>query len=127
MVLWFKALVIALFAFVMDQFWFAVTLRRVYYPAISAVTKAPPRTALLPSVLSWGSLGLLVAILSDQCPSLYTQAPAIGFLVYGIYNFTVKALFPDYPWVAVALDLLWGALLTTLLFHLHVSPWEPRV
>ncbi len=35
----------------------------------------------------------------------------VGFCCYGIYNFTNKAVFAEYPWTTAILDTMWGTFL----------------
>lgn len=38
----------------------------------------------------------------------------IGFLMYGTFDFTNKAIFKSYPWTYTALDTLWGTFCMSL-------------
>ena len=38
----------------------------------------------------------------------------LGLLVYGVYNFTCKAILKNYPWDVAVRDTMWGGALFTL-------------
>lgn len=47
----------------------------------------------------------------------------LGFVIYGVYETTSKALFNKWSWLTVLLDSLWGGilfLLTTYIFRVYI-------
>ena len=112
----FEVLAVTLSIFVLDTINFSVFggWENVYAPAIRAVTGKPPSPPdTLAALLSWLCVGTL-ALAFAKCPALDTwHIAALGALVYGVFDFTTKAMFPDYPWRAVLIDIAWGAFVTT--------------
>lgn len=119
--------VVTAIGFLLDQAWFSLTLQSIYTPAIVAVTGTDPIFSWLPAGLSWVSISALVVLLERLCPrtARLPYSAMIGGLVYSIYNTTVKALFVNYSWPAVILDIMWGSFLVAVLFR--VSTVAARV
>lgn len=46
---------------------------------------------------------------------------SLGFLVYGVYNFTNLAIFQNYDLSTAIMDTLWGSILFTLVSYLTLS------
>jgi uncharacterized membrane protein len=47
----------------------------------------------------------------------------LGFVIYGVYETTSKALFSKWSWLTVLIDSLWGGilfLLTTYIFRVYI-------
>jgi uncharacterized membrane protein len=112
-----RVVVTAAFAFVLDQLWFSFSLVSLYTPAITSVTGAPARFHTQAAALSWLTLATLVTYTRRMCPEI---SPAIlGFLVYSLCNFTIKAMFPAYHWGAILGDIVWGTLMVAVVFSTY--------
>ena len=109
----------------LDFFWiYCLNLQR-YMGEISAIQGRPPRINHAAAVCSYVCLfgilyGYAVPAAQRAAPdlgiwraSLCAGAP-LGILVYGVYNFTTKALLEDYSWSTACLDTLWGGICSTL-------------
>lgn len=44
---------------------------------------------------------------------------AVGFSIYGLYNFTSLSIYKDYPLSVGVIDTLWGTLLNTIVVFIY--------
>lgn len=117
-----------LFMAALDGVWIGST-RKMYNNATAAIQKQPMETHCPSVLLSYGFLYGGIALLA--LPSVYahiteTSTPTeifvqclryggvLGAAMYGVYNFTNKALLTNYPWSVAVLDTTWGTVMTTL-------------
>jgi hypothetical protein len=115
-----------IYAILLDTVWFFAfgAWSNVYRPAIQKVTGGTTtpihRGAAL---LSWSVVSLIIVLsmlytYSGDSRPLFTVICA--FLGYALFNFTLKAMFPAYPWGAVFADIFWGTLLSYKLYFLSL-------
>lgn len=56
--------------------------------------------------------------------ALYTLAYSplsafiLGLTIYGVFDFTFKTMFPEYPNKMLIMDMLWGGILFTIMFYI---------
>ena len=53
------------------------------------------------------------SFVADAAKRSVVHAGVLGFLVYGIYNLTTKAVLHKYPWKVCVLDTMWGSFMFT--------------
>jgi uncharacterized membrane protein len=49
----------------------------------------------------------------------YKDSFILGFCIYGIYEFTNKAIIKNWDWFSVVLDTIWGGLLYLIVYYLY--------
>lgn len=113
---WKRTVVATLVVVAMDAIWLSLPMnKRMYRDAVRAVQKSDmsidwlAAAAVYPLVF----LGFLLFLFGGD-EGHYGAAwkgAAFGFIVYGIYNLTNKAVFTSYPWTAVLADTAWGTFL----------------
>ena len=114
-----EAAVVLVSMLALDFVWiYCLNLRR-YMDEIEAIQGRPPQISAAAAVCAYACLfGILylyaVPAARNASPelgiglaSISVGAP-LGLLVYGMYNFTTKALLEDYSWPTACLDTLWG-------------------
>lgn len=112
----------------LDGVWIGST-RKMYSNATALVQKQSMETNCPSAFLSYAFLFAGIALLA--LPSVYahiteTSTPAeifvqcmryggvLGAAMYGVYNFTNKALLTNYPWGVAVIDTAWGTVMITL-------------
>lgn len=105
-------------------------LAAVYRPAIDAVMRktdeekrAKHEFGYVAAFLSWSCVAAFVCMMTvltwkldfwpRQCITLLS-----GFLLYAVFDFTLKFIFPIYHWKAIIVDLAWGTCMTYMVHHI---------
>ncbi|MDD9953273.1 MAG: DUF2177 family protein [Candidatus Woesearchaeota archaeon] len=80
-------------------------------------TEAATFTVVLAAILLWGlmALGVEYFVLPQKKP-LFAGA-LFGLMVYGVYELTNYAVLKDWPLSVVAVDILWGVVLFSILAY----------
>ncbi|MFP1129432.1 DUF2177 family protein [Asticcacaulis sp. W401b] len=128
-----SALVLTLIAFaVIDTVWLSLTAGPLYKPLMGDLMAT--RINMVAAVAFYLLYGLGVTwfltfpALSGQLPvhglpagwSLTISAALLGLMAYGTYNLTAVAVIRDWSLKLVVIDMIWGAVLTTVASHLVV-------
>jgi uncharacterized membrane protein len=126
-------LLVVIIVLALDAVWLHAN-KGPYVAATEAIQKTPMKMHIPSAALSYAciilALYILVIprILEDQKEgrrplwvSCILHGGLLGFIIYGVYNFTNKALFTLYPWHIVIRDTLWGAILFTLSSWIYVG------
>ncbi len=65
------------------------------------------------------SIGLYYFVFALKAPnSLYValvRGGFLGFIVFGIFDFTNRAILKHYPWEMVLVDIIWGTILFSVI------------
>ena len=124
-------LFIALMLLLVDMFWINFVAMSLYSKNITGVQKRPLRVDMVAAIIAYMftiSALLFIAIPLVKCyanpkSDILLVATIIGgfvgFIVYGIFNFTCKAFMSDYMWSVVAIDTLWGTVLFASMCFLY--------
>lgn len=128
-----SALVLTLIAFaVIDTVWLSFMAGPVYRPLMGDLMAARINMYAAVGFYVLYALGvtwfLTFPALSGQMPayglpagwSLTVSAALLGLLAYGTYNLTAMAVIRDWSFKLVLIDMIWGAVLTTIASHLVV-------
>ena len=85
---------------------------------IRDVQKAPMKLDMTATLLAYVFIifGLNYFIIRKRAS--VTDAFLLGFVIYGIYEFTNMALFKDWRWTTAILDTIWGGILFSLVTYL---------
>lgn len=117
---------------ILDALWIYGMSASLYYPMVLRIQSSPMVPRL---VYALGAYLLLLLALFGVCAPLrshykdhlkYSETTAtllsyslVGFLIYGIYNFTNATIFKEYPAYIILVDSLWGALVFTAVGVVH--------
>jgi len=127
MELYHYVLIVILMA-VLDGVWISLNMS-VYNDATKAVQGTGIQVDYWGMVMSYACVFLLLAfyVLPTAKSALHKDATPydkffvalkcgglLGLLVYGVYNFTCKAILKKYPWDVAVRDTMWGGALFTL-------------
>jgi uncharacterized membrane protein len=97
---------------------------------IQSIQKSPFKPRLIYAVFAYitliiGVYWLWTHFSKNSYQELLINSLIFGFVVYGIFDFTMGALFVDYPIHMVVIDILWGMFLcssiTSLLYYLRAK------
>ena len=102
---------------IVDILWISTMSKLFYKSRIENIQKDDLRFKLLPALLSYLTLLLTMFYICIPLSIHYKNQyhPSItfglvGFVIYGVYNFTNSAIFNDYKWDFIIMDTLWGIL-----------------
>jgi uncharacterized membrane protein len=114
---WFSLLYMSVLMFVIDSV-FLFSIRSFFSKQIMDVQGEPLKVDYSSAFLCYLLLvfGLYHFIIVPQ-RSLY-DAFLLGFVIYGVYETTTKALLKKWNWMTVIIDTLWGGILFTLTAYL---------
>jgi uncharacterized membrane protein len=104
-------------------------LKAVYRPAIDTVMRKTDEERgkdhefhYVAAILSWSCVAAFVCLITvltwkldfwpRQCITFLS-----GFLLYAVFDFTLKFIFPSYSWTAIIVDLAWGTCMTYMVHH----------
>lgn len=77
-----------------------------------------PRPDALAGIIFYILYVSLVVFLTSKLANTTKEAALygalLGALAYGTYEFTNKAVIKDWPWPMVAVDFIWGIILTSI-------------
>lgn len=112
-----RCVIIMFSLIVFDIIWFTFTKK--YYPITKSIN-------YYSGILAWLLLSFALCI---QTPDNYKEAiiysSLVGFIIYGIYNFTNYTFLKEWKIINVIMDLMWGifncSLAGTLLYY---SYWK---
>lgn len=103
---------------VLDYVWLAKIAKTFYLDGLKAHANIVegslvPYLPAIPLVYIVGILGIWVFALSRASTTLnaFLYGALLGFVLYAFYDFTNLAVFKEYPWSIVIVDILWGTLL----------------
>lgn len=100
---------------IVDILWISTMSKLFYKSRIENVQKDVLKFKLIPAIFAYLTLLLamfyICAPLSDYYAGKY-NAPIVfgivGFVIYGVYNFTNGAIFNEYNWDFMIIDTIWG-------------------
>lgn len=86
---------------------------------IQAVQGKPMRVLMLPVIITYCILvfGLYYFIIKQR--KSLVDAALLGFVVYGVYEFTNKAIITDWLYLTTFIDVTWGTILFVLTTYLY--------
>lgn len=109
-------LVVAFLLFVVfDIFWFkTLGLEYFYNPQFQAINGKKFKVRIWAGLLVWFFLAVACSMLVQYSDldnvGLFLYGMFVGFIIYGVYNFTNYATIQKYSIKTVAADTLWGTL-----------------
>lgn len=100
-----------LFLVFLDIIWFSLSFKKIYEPQFKKIQKRVVMR-IWSAILVWLLLSLLVSLIIKEhpCPMKATYIGLImGFIVYGVYNFTNYSTLANYSLMVSVVDSFWGA------------------
>lgn len=117
-----KELLLAVIYLVMDVVWITTMSSLLYNTTVKNVQKTEMIPNLLYAVLSYVTLLIAIFYVCIPLSKQYNSAMVfglVGFVIYGVYNFTNGAIFSDYDWKTVIIDTVWGVVSFTIVGQLY--------
>lgn len=102
-----------------ESLYFGVVGKHVWSSQLATINGSAGSTSIARMALSGTAVYILLLVAlsvfvvwnaASPCKA-YAWGALLGFIIYGVFNFTNYALFPGYRLSTVAIDTLWGALL----------------
>lgn len=100
---------------IVDILWISTMSSLFYKHRIEKIQKETLKFKILPALLSYFTLLMTMFYicipLSIHYKNIYHPSITfgmVGFVIYGVYNFTNSAIFNDYEWDFIIMDTLWG-------------------
>lgn len=93
-------------------------VKNIFTNQVGIVQKQPLSVSKIAFILTYILMAsMFYFLVIDSCAtsnlirSRYLYAFLMGIFVYGVFEFTNKALFTNWKWSTVFLDMIWGGLL----------------
>ena len=99
----------------LDMEWLPAVQKRAQ-TAVSKIQGSPPEFKPLYAVPLYLAMTYLITF-----PKNLTQGFLLGLCMYGVYDFTVLALFKDYTLQMALVDTLWGGLVIMAACYVHLK------
>lgn len=85
---------------------------------ISSVQKSPMKLDMTATVLAYVFIVFGINYFIIHKRASVSDAFLLGLVIYGIYEFTNKALFSKWTYTTVAIDTIWGGILFSVVTYL---------
>lgn len=85
---------------------------------IKSVQKSPMKLDMTATILAYVFIVFGINYFIIQKRASVTDAFLLGLVIYGIYEFTNKALFNKWTYTTVAIDTVWGGILFSVVTYL---------
>ena len=85
---------------------------------ISSVQKSPMKLDMTATVLAYVFIVFGINYFIIHKRASVSDAFLLGLIIYGIYEFTNKALFNKWTYTTVAIDTIWGGILFSVVTYL---------
>ena len=114
-----NSFVLSLILFIaMDMMWFSYSFDRIYNPSVISIQGHEITLRPLSGLFAWILLafGVNYFVLQSQLSKkeIFIRGLLFGFVVYGVYNATLRSIFTNYD-ISVGLsDLAWGSFATSI-------------
>ena len=112
-----ETLIFALFITSIDIVWLKTVMGPMYRNWFSSIGISMPvhvLSAVVAYFLMISAYPLLIRDASSSWKTRVVRAGIVGLLVYGIYGFTVSAVFPKYGVWKALLETVWGVTVYTV-------------
>jgi len=98
------------FLILIDMFWFQISIKKVYSPVLDKLNNNEPYIHYPTALMSWIFISILINMFANNSKDAFT----LGFLAYGIYNFTNYATLKHYNYTYLIVDTIWGGIVSYL-------------
>jgi uncharacterized membrane protein len=108
--------------FILDMIWIGYIAKGIYFKAYANWLRFE-NGRLLPvwwaiiiiyAVFAFATLTFVVPLSKGVLLYAFFYGAALGFVIYGVYDFTCVAIFKDWPVVMAFVDWLWGTMLCAI-------------
>jgi uncharacterized membrane protein len=108
-----KYYLVAIISFLFfDGIWLSSTTSWLYRPVINAVTKQDVSFRWLGAIAAWKLLALILVVHRVAYPTTLSRSwlggALMGLSIYGVFNATNYAIFPEWTAKVSIYDTLWG-------------------
>jgi uncharacterized membrane protein len=97
--------------FIIDMFWI-FGAKKIHARTVESVQNSPLKGDMIPAIMYYLLAPIAyIAIIEPYAKSnvdAVKLAAIIGALMFGAFDLTNKAIFTNYPWSYVAMDMSWG-------------------
>jgi uncharacterized membrane protein len=99
----------------MDAVWLTLMAERLYRPAIGHLMREgfDVRAAALFYAIYFAGIAVFAVMPSRRMRDAAIRGALFGLVAYATYDLTNQATLRDWPWIVTALDLAWGAIVTS--------------
>ena len=107
------------FFFIIDMTWIGYIAKGMYFKSYANWLRLD-NGGLLPvwwaivivyALFAFATLTFVVPLSQGSLLSAFFYGAALGFVIYGVYDFTCVAIFKDWPVMMAFVDWLWGTML----------------
>lgn len=128
-----RLVILTIFVLLLDICWLTLS-RQGYARLVKRVQGTPITIEILPALASY--ICVILAIVAFAIPMIETKTKrgtsdvlkncflyggGLGFVIYGVFNFTNMAIFKNYDPIVAAKDTLWGVTLFTVSTYVYFS------
>lgn len=108
-----------------DTLWFKISLSTIYKPMFTKIQHFPMTFRIWSGILVWLLLALSISIFIIYLSKIESSKINLsslwvgfflGFVIYGVYNFTNYSTFKDYTIKTSIIDTLWGTFLLGIIY-----------
>ncbi len=101
-----------------DLIWIKIIAQKKYQRMIFDIQGEPMKAKIIPAMLVYVFMTVLLMLFGSKSN---TRNFLLGFLTYGVYDFTNLALINKFDKVFALLDALWGGILFTLVNRINTE------
>ncbi len=101
-----------------DLIWIKIIAQKKYQRMIFDIQGEPMKAKIIPAMLVYVFMTVLLMLFGSKSN---TRNFLLGFLTYGVYDFTNLALINKFDKVFALLDALWGGILFTLVSRINTE------
>lgn len=109
------------FFILLDIIWFQFSFDTIYNPSVIAIQGHPIKLRILSGLFAWTLLAIGVNYFvinhnnnNNDKLRVLVKGALFGFIVYGVYNGTLRAIFSNYDMKTFMADLTWGTFATSI-------------
>lgn len=103
---------------IMDIMWFSYSFDKIYNPSVISIQGNTINLRPFSALFAWFllALGINYFVLQNNLgkQEIVLRGALFGFIVYGVYNGTLHAIFSNYNMSVALSDLAWGTFATSL-------------
>lgn len=104
---------------ILDSLWINLFFIHRFSPMIQSVQNSPMVVNQFYYIIAYLILALLIYIVVPKCSSIQ-EAFLIGFLIYGVYDFTNLATLKNWDLSTAIMDSVWGGVLVASVYAILV-------
>jgi uncharacterized membrane protein len=112
-----KGIILILAIIVLDTLWFS-SMKTVYHAEAGNAFKAPNYYYACATYLLL-IIGLLYFTTSENATTALQTGALLGFIVYGVYNFTNLTIIAHWTPKLALIDTLWGTIACAIVSYVH--------